>query len=66
MRLPAAATTTTLRSKAYFTAAPRAASSGVAPAAEQATSEMLMTVAPMSTARTTAPARVSTLPCRPG
>ncbi|SKV27387.1 Uncharacterised protein [Mycobacteroides abscessus subsp. abscessus] len=60
---PAATTTTTfLTSTAYCRAAPSGRSSRNCLAEAQATSEMLMTVAPMSAAVRTAIARVSTLP----
>src|SRR5690349_8326416 len=64
LRLPAAVTTTTsLTSTAYRIAACRFRSSALKPLGElQFVSEMLMTLAPLSAARTTAWASVPTLP----
>ncbi|SHX13003.1 Uncharacterised protein [Mycobacteroides abscessus subsp. abscessus] len=63
LALPAAATTTTLRtSTAYARAAPNDRSSRVSAAGMHATDEMLMTVAPASAAERTARASVSTSP----
>ena len=60
--LPAAATITMFRSNAYRIACPTAASSIPMPTGAHAASERLITVAPRSTARAMANARVCVFP----